>query len=83
MPNDFWLIFLLNLPVTVAVLVALGRGWIVMGRTFDRELGEWKSSFLRENAEKKEAQRLLVEMTTAMKAQADVMERAVDLAERR
>lgn len=83
MPNDFWLLLIANLPITAVVLLALHRGWIVMGRTYDRERAEWKASFEREYAEKKEAQDRLAEATAAMAASAEVMERAVTLAERR
>jgi hypothetical protein len=80
---DFLALLALNLPLVLGFFVALQRGYLVIGRTHEQERTEWKASFEREYAEKKEAQALLVAATETLKTAADVMERAVSLAERR
>lgn len=38
--SNFWVIFLINLPVVSIVLIALGRKWLVMGSTHKDALRE-------------------------------------------
>jgi hypothetical protein len=48
MPDNFWLLFLANLPVVSALLWALHRKWIVMGVTFQREMDDKDKTHQRE-----------------------------------
>ena len=38
MPDDFWVVFIANLPLLAALFWALQKKWIIMGVTFTREM---------------------------------------------
>lgn len=38
--NDFWLLFIANLPVVIALFVAQQRGWFVLGLTHNNTMAD-------------------------------------------
>ena len=40
LPNNFWLLFIANLPIVAVLFVALQKRWIIMGVTFTREMDD-------------------------------------------
>lgn len=43
MPEDFWVVFIANLPLLAALFWALQKKWIIMGVTFEREITDLKA----------------------------------------
>lgn len=92
MPDNFWLLFIVNLPFLVGVLWALQKKWIVMGVTFTREMEQkdreiafreqLRQESLADNRvleeSNKDLSNSMTELTTTVKQTLDLNERLLD-----
>lgn len=43
LPQDFWVLFIANLPIVIVLFVALQKNWIVMGVSHNNEVENLKN----------------------------------------
>ena len=87
--KNFWLLFVANLPVVVALFIALQKGWVVMGRNHLDELTaankeiEFREKLRQEAlADKQALQVQNTENQKAMKELTVVVQNSLELNER-
>jgi hypothetical protein len=78
----FWALVLTQLPALVGFFLALQRGYLVVGSTFDRERAFWEERYTLEATERKAAEARLDAFRDTMKENLEVLERSVELNER-
>lgn len=100
MDTNFWTALVAQLPLIAAIMTALNRGWLYIGRSVDQERKVRDDARAQERLdatarlefvtglyntavqERREAEDRLEKATLALKDNADVMRRSVDLNER-